>query len=59
MNTVPNDWENPDFKNKNKVHEWKNYVPLGISMMWQSFTIEQKKALFSMFNDIASNEEWD
>lgn len=56
---TPADFINPNWKNKNRVHEWKNYVSEEVQDIWHSFSLEQKATLALQAYDQASNEDWD
>ena len=55
----PHDWENPDWNNIQKVHEWKGYPSDEVKSIWHSFSDVQKKLLAMDYDDTASNEHWD
>lgn len=56
---LPLDWENPDFSQKSKVHDWKNYVSPDVESIWHSFSATQKQALAGGFQELADREEWE
>lgn len=56
---VPSDWNNPDWGNPNKCHDWKNYIANDVKVLWDTFTDVAKQALASNFDSIASQEDWD
>ena len=45
---LPSDWQNPEWDNVGRVHEWKNYVSDEIADMWETFTDNQKRPLPEM-----------
>ena len=49
----------PNWAEAGRVHDWRNYIEEDIREMWETFTIEQKRALVKNADEIASNEEWD
>lgn len=55
----PADWEAPDWGNKGRAHDWKNYISPELEAMWESFTPEQKMAIANSADYPASREEWD
>lgn len=58
-NLLPHDWQNPDWEDRTKVHDWKNYVETTLlEDMWNTFDNNQKKVLVYNFQIIADNEEW-
>jgi hypothetical protein len=57
--TAPTDWNNPNWQNARKVHDWKNYTTEHIRLIWDSLTTDQKIIFSSAFQEIADNENWD
>lgn len=56
---IPDDWQNPDWEARTKVHDWKNYVETTfLEDIWETFDDNQKKVLAYNFQIIADNEEW-
>lgn len=53
------DIENPDFKEKENVHDWRNYVPYEWQENWFEFTEREKQIIVVMAEAQADNEEWD
>lgn len=49
----------PDWANADKVHDWRNHVPEAVRAIWETFTPEQREALVSWAEELASAEEWD
>lgn len=56
---LPNDWENPNWSNISRVHDWKNYISDEVADTWDEFTEKQKMSIARMANDTASNENWE
>lgn len=56
---TPSDWLAPDFVNRGRVHEWKNYISEEVQEMWSTFTDVQKQALARQAEELAHWEEWD
>lgn len=57
---VPHDWNNPEWYERTKVHDWKNYVLTDyLENMWSTFDDNQKKVLAYNLQLIADGEEWD
>ena len=56
---MENDWKNPDWNAKTRVHDWRNYISQALMDMWQDFTDKQKAAIAANAAEIADNEEWD
>jgi len=53
------DINNPDFKNKSKVHDWRNYVPSDWQNNWEQFTKRERQIIAVMAQSQADKEEWD
>lgn len=49
----------PDWSDKNRVHNWKNWVSDEVQQIWDSFTDEQKSAIGRMAEDRAASEIWE
>lgn len=59
-NLLPYDWKHPDWNNRTRVHDWKNYVETEyLENMWEVFDDNQKKVLAYNFQLVADQEEWD
>lgn len=50
---------NPEWAMTTKVHDWRNHVPFEIRSIWETFSMDQRKALYEWANCLASMEEWD
>lgn len=48
-----------DFDSGGHVHNWKNHVGENVKKIWDTFTEEQKKAIYEDAEYDASNEVWD
>lgn len=53
------DLNNVDFSNKNKVHEWKNYIEDIYIRHWNELTDREKKIIYISCKEQADREEWD
>ena len=53
------DLADPDFKNRGRVHEWKNYIPDVYIEGWKFLEINTKIGLYVMAKQAANSEEWD
>ena len=51
--------DNPEFDKRNKVHDWRNYVPYDWMKEWDNLTEREKKIIAVMAETQANNEEWD
>lgn len=59
MYDVPNDWEEPKWEVKDKVHCWRNYVSDNLKNIWDTFDCDQKQIIAEAFQEIADGEDWD
>jgi methionine salvage enolase-phosphatase E1 len=48
-----------DWKNRHRIHDWKNYVPDGIKNIWVDLTLNEKLLIYHQSEIQADNEEWD
>lgn len=56
---IPSDYQNPDWTQQNRVHNWRNYIIERLQAMWDTFTDEQKAAIAESAQEAADREEWD
>lgn len=56
---IPSDWLQPDWSSYERVHNWRNHVPLTVQEIWHTFTDEQKKCLSKAYKNLADNEDWE
>lgn len=56
---TPIDWNEPEWENARKCHDWKNHVTAEVQSMWATFTEAQQVALARQAQDAADSEEWD
>ena len=56
---TPEDCFSPDWTNKGKVHDWKNYANDGLIEIWDNFTQEQKRVIAKNLQDVADQEKWE
>ena len=59
MTYLPQDWNTPEWVKKDRVHNWRNYVPEELQEIWDTFCDYQKQVLANTFQEIANREEWD
>lgn len=50
--------DNPEFENRTKIHDWRNYVPDEWVKEWSSLTEREKMIIVVMAETQADNEEW-
>ena len=53
------DLDKPNFKNKTRKHDWRNYVPYEWQDKWVKFTERERQIIAVMAQMQADNEEWD
>ncbi len=53
------DLKDIDFKNKSRVHEWKNYVQDFYVKNWQDLTYRERVIIYCEAEYQADKEEWD
>ena len=51
--------DNPEFENRKKVHDWRNYVPYEWVKEWDRLTEREKRIIAVMAETQADKEEWD
>ncbi|MBC8737003.1 recombinase RecA [Paraburkholderia sp. UCT31] len=56
---VPDDYAAPDWANRQRVHDWKNYISEHLQAMWHTFTPDQKAAIAANAHLQAGLENWD
>jgi hypothetical protein len=55
----PCDINNPDFKHKSRVHDWRNYIPYEFQKIWKELPLLSRVILVIMAEEQATAEEWD
>lgn len=53
------EWKAPNWKENNRVHNWKNYAPAELIEIWDTFDDYQKKVIAVALDRVASDEHWD
>lgn len=53
------DWQDPQWQEGGKVHNWHNYASDEMQRIWNTFTDEQKQVISLTLNEIADNEYWE
>jgi hypothetical protein len=56
---APCNIDDPDFKHKNRVHDWRNYIPYEFQKIWGELPLIARFALVIMAEERASDEEWE
>jgi len=59
MTDTPDDYLNPDWERRQRVHNWRNYISEEVRAKWQTFTPEQRAALARQAEETSDHEEWD
>lgn len=52
-------WTHPCWSEAGKVHDWRNHVSERLRVIWETFSLGQKLALYMDAKDRADAEEWD
>lgn len=47
------------FTNTDKAHDWRNYIPQSIRIMWADLTPRELVLVSTVAKNVADNEEWD
>ncbi len=53
------DIKNPNFENKGRVHNWRNYIDDEIKSLWYLLSEDAKLIAYIQAKRSAYNEEWD
>ena len=48
-----------DWQEGGRVHNWRNHIGEKTKAVWNTFSIEQKRALAEDADELAGREEWD
>jgi hypothetical protein len=56
---TPDDFQYPDWDAAEKCHDWKNHVGEHVRAIWDGFTNDQKAAIATDAEELATAEEWD
>ena len=49
----------PQWEIKDKVHNWRNYIPENLKKCWTAMSLEVRIVLYLMASERASKEEWE
>lgn len=52
------EYDHPDWSEAGRAHDWRNYVLTDLRIMWDTFTLDQKRAIAENADELASREEW-
>lgn len=53
------EWISPDWSVGGRCHNWRNYISMRLVGIWDTFTEEQKFAIYENAEHQAENEEWE
>lgn len=56
---IPVDWEHPKWEERERIHNWRNYVSEDLKNHWENLSDTTKQVVSANLEDIASREEWD
>jgi nucleoside recognition membrane protein YjiH len=56
---APKDYLEPQWNAKNRIYEWKNYIPKEQQVIWNTFSDRQKAVLAKEADKKAMMESWD
>lgn len=49
----------PDFRNRGRVHDWRNHVPDELREMWPQLTFRERAIIALIADDLADGENWE
>lgn len=58
VSMIIDEYLHPDWGNKEKVHNWRNYASNELQGAWEGFSTDQRKVIAECLQDIADREEW-
>ena len=50
---------NPRFEERERVHDWRTYVPVELWLIWDQLSVETRLVVISMADRQAGAEDWD
>lgn len=53
------EYDEDEFENIGRVHDWRNYISEDMIAIWHTFTDEQRKVIYENAEQIAFHEDWD
>jgi len=56
---APMDYENPDWDDAGRVHDWRNYASNDLRAAWTEFSVRHRAIIAASLQDAADREEWD
>lgn len=49
----------PEWDKAERVHDWRNHVGERTKEVWQTLTLEQRRAVYLDAEEMSSREEWE
>ena len=56
---LPTNWDKPDWKEYDRIHNWRNHINSMVKEIWDTFSDQQKKILAMVAEVDAMQEDWD
>lgn len=56
---APRDFDNPDWKDAGRVHDWRNYASDDLRALWPELPEKHQAIIAASLQDAADREEWD
>jgi hypothetical protein len=56
---IPFDWQNPNWQEEERVHNWRNYATDILIANWGRFPDDAKQMISEALNNAADREEWE
>ncbi|AEH03666.1 RecX-like filament modulator [Pseudomonas phage PhiPA3] len=53
------EWNNPDWEAGGRIHNWRRYAGQDLRLVWNTFSLDQKQAIYKTLDEVAGNEHWD
>lgn len=49
----------PDWLNSGRVHDWRNYIPIEVTQIWEELTLSSQLAILLVAQKAADSEQWE
>ncbi len=56
---TPEEYLSPEWSDREKVHDWKNYASEELKRIWHTFTDKQKRVVAEALTEAAEREDWE
>ena len=56
---IEQDLDNPNFKELDRIHNWRNHIDYDIKNVWKKLTKREKFLIAYLAEKEADQEEWD